>query len=155
MNIFFSFLISLTVISACCQEKPCQRKKENTEWIHHLKSKTTIEEQLFLIKRKIYSDTLFCDEPHRVILLDRRNEDDMICKTIIVIEHNGKYFHLDLQKRSYLYDLIRKINKRKVVGVEILDSYKSAVYFGEMGSCGVVVVKATKKFGRRIEKKYK
>ena len=154
MKFYLKLILFLFFISSYSQEKICQTKKENLEWINHLKNKSTLEEQLYLIKRKIYSDTLFCRDPKRIIL-DNKRGDNMICKSIIVLEYNKKHFNLDLQERPYLFDLIKKINEKAIIEIDFLDNYMGAVYYGENGSCGVVILKATKKFGRKIEKKYK
>ena len=66
MKFYVKLILFLFFISSYGQEKICQTKKENLEWINHLKNKSTLEEQIYLIKRKIYSDTLFCRYPKRI-----------------------------------------------------------------------------------------
>ncbi|BCY27771.1 hypothetical protein [Flavobacterium okayamense] len=154
MKFYVKLIFCLFLISAYGQEKICQTKKENLEWINHLKSKKVLQDQLYLIKRKIYSDTLFCRDPKRIFLHNKRG-DSMICKSIIVIESKEKHYNLDLQERPYLLSYINKLNNKNIYKVVILNDFDSAVYYGNKGLCGVVILKATEKFGRKIEKEYK
>ncbi|WP_333809021.1 hypothetical protein [Flavobacterium sp.] len=140
-------------INLCAQkiEKPYPKQIDSKIWIEKFNNLKSNSEKIIQIKNKIISDTLFYNYKKRIILDNPRDPEKHICKILFLIEHNDKYYEIDLLQNPKLTQIMKYIKEDNITEIKKLDDYKSVVLFGNEGVCGIIVMSCNKKLKRKIE----
>jgi hypothetical protein len=149
-TIIIFLLISLGVFGQE-NKKPYPTKIENEIWLNEFRLIQSDSEKITEIKSKIYSDTLFYNYKKRIILDNPRNPEKHICKVLLFIKFDNKYYDLDLLENPKLSKIMDYITLKNIKSIRILENPENVIYFGSSGVCGVIEIECNKKLYRKLK----
>lgn len=141
-------LLILTNESSFSQEttKPYLTEKNNKEWLEGFKIKISIDEQLRLIKQKVFDDRVFniSDKSCLKIVNTRspyyRKEHFFYeCKITFALKLKDSYYLLDIVNNPDTFKILKEVSTNNIKNIEILDGKIALAYFGS-GNCGVAIL---------------
>jgi hypothetical protein len=132
-------------------KKPYPTQAENEIWLNEYRNIQSDSVRISEIKKKIYSDTLYYNYKKRIILDNPRNPEKHICKVLLFIKFDNKYYDLDLLENPKLSKIMDYITLKNIKSIRILENPENVIYFGSSGVCGVIEIKCNKKLYRKLK----
>lgn len=133
-------------------------EEENLSWINKLRDETELSTRLEMIRARLLSDTsVYVRKIGERVGFKRgtnENKKDGLCRPILIVEGSIIDITNDTERQT-IENLTKELTTKNVKQLEVVDGERAKALFGQNGWCGVVLITATNKKGKKTLLRHK